>query len=75
MEYTLNLVFDVAIFRNPGVFKKSVNKKGHMALKCLICNETVQDVENLVNVVTHLNTPRHKHVSELEVRKTKMFKL
>ena len=74
IDFTLNLVYDVAIFRNPGVFKKKVENE-QMGLYCQLCKHKVKGVENLINVVEHINSRRHEMMSQKKVREIIMFKL
>ena len=68
IDETLNLVYDVAMFKYPQVFEKII-KSGEVLLKCLHCNVVLDNITDLKDIVFHMNTLKHKQAAEQKVRK------
>ena len=66
---TLNLVYDVAMFKYPQVFEK-ITKSGEVLLKCLYCDVVLDNITDLTDIVKHMNTSKHKQAAERVVSKT-----
>ena len=49
----------MACLKNPNVLEKFV-ENGEVALKCLLCDEIVRNINNLQDVMDHTNKQKHQ---------------
>lgn len=66
------MIIDVACFKYPSVYKKDL-ENGIVALRCLICDEIIENIESAEDVVRHMNELRHKEQAEIKVRNSLYF--